>query len=378
MPLIPYQETVMDSSGISSTVTLSKEERQTRLVKQVIGKAFEQEKDTLEDLLPMRVRVAWRITREMTRIRGLAMHDESLAVVLLGTGLNPDPWQVPDIWSEPSEREARKNIWPEVIEAIRASECLEEDLSIHLWIANDSRKPAEGAERKCFAGLALLPPPVPPRWRADDGTIAPNYDPKDDEALGLFISISSDIAERLGVPRGSRFNSEQGRLGLMGLLDPTLIRLCWPTRTQILTWEAMLVEETLDLMVKTSVTELKKTLRDKYGFLPREILGLLRMASALAQDQLSGDREESRSIMVLRLEEYIRRSKDALDLSSEMKGLKQLGIVLGLGDSNFNDPMVEFINAVRMVGSERKADGQIPGRRFVENVAIPERNSTSE
>ena len=366
---IPTHEEIDNGDGTVTRRPLNADQRYAKLVESVFSRAFLVESQSLADLLPQRVRVAWRLTRELGRLKGLVHPDEPLSSALIGDAKNADPWQIPEAWHEPAAKEARMDLWPEVIDAFRASEGLDDDFQVHLWVAIDQYKPESGAEWRKYAGFGLIPPPVPPVWRDQTGEIARNYVPKDDPNLNLFLSVVSDLAERLQVPQGSRLDPDQGRLGLQGLLDPALIRLCWPTRTQIMTWEAMLIEETLDLVVKSSVSEAKKVLKDKYGLSQREIFGLLRMASSLAQEQTAGDREEGRAIMVLRLEEYIRRSKDALDLKAEMHGLKQLSIVLGLSDPQHNDPMLEFLSAVREVGAERKARGDLPMSRRVPNEA---------
>lgn len=366
---VPTHEDVRNSDGTITRVPLSPDERYKRLVKTTFQRAFQQENQSLADFLPQRVKAVWRITREMARLKGLAHPDEFLTDALVGDAQNFDPWQIPEPWTEPTAKEARRDLWPEVIDAFRASEGLEDEFKVHLWVANDPYDPRKGSQRRKFEGFGLLPPPIPPIWRNNEGNISKDYVPREDPNLNLFISAISNLAERLQIPIGAKLDPDLGRLGLQGLFNPALIRMCWPTRTQILTWEQMIVEETLELFVKGGMNAAKNTLRDKYGLLTREITALLRMANALAQEQTSGDREDARAIMILRLEEYIMRSKDALDLSAEMKGLKQLATVTGLSDAQHNDPMTEFLLAVREVAGQREAQKLGPPARYVENTA---------
>lgn len=364
MLLVPQHEARINGDGQTVYVAKSPEQWADEHRREVIRRAYAEQDLSLEDLLPYRIRVAWRFVREWGRILGLLLPDESLAEALkpndstLATKI--DPWQVPNSpWKAP--RNIGHLAYPEVVSTIEKAETLPEDLCFHRWDYKSEKWLS-------FPGLSILPPPVPPRWWTPDCDISDTYDINHDEALHLYLRAVKDVTTRLYVEQGSQDDLDQGRYGLAGLLEPETLRMAFPTRLQILVWEEMLTEETLDLMLQTSNIATKKELRKRYGLQDREINTLMRLATRLAAGSTSGDVEENRSMMVLRLEEYIRRSRDALDLSSEMKGLKQVSLVQGLGNDEKQDLFAGMMEAVRTVAADRRA--MLPGHtKIVENTA---------
>jgi hypothetical protein len=329
--------------------------------KEMLQRAYAEQSLTLEDLLPHRIRVAWRIVRELGRIKGLVGAEEPLCDALKPNSLCLDPWQIPVApWVQPRSPNSQQPGF-NLLKTILDAEEIAEDLQYH-------RFDFETSTWKAYPGLALLPPPVPIRWWDDQCEIRPDYEPDEDKALALYVRAVELVTKALYVEQGSDHDPDQGRYGLTGLLDAETIRLAFPTRLQILTWEELITEEAMDLLIDTSVQKTRKILKQRYGLQAHEITTVLRLAIRLAQLQTSADPEENRSVMVMRLEDYVRRSRDSMDMRSEMQGLKQMSIVQGLGNEDKQDLFTGMIDAVRNVANERRSQMMEP-RKQVENTS---------
>lgn len=329
--------------------------------REMLQKAYAEQNLTLDDLLPYRVRVAWRVVRELGRVKGLVGEEEPLCEALKPNPLCLDPWQVPVApWVQPRSPNSQQPGF-NLLKTILDAEEIAEDLQYH-------RFDFEAEAWKAYPGIALLPPPVPIRWWDDQCEIKPEYDVAEDRALILYTKAVELVTKNLYVEQGSDLDADQGRYGLTGLLDIETIRLAFPTRLQILAWEEMLTEEALDLLVDTSIQRTRKLLKQRYGLQAHEITTVLRLAIRLAQLQTSADPEENRSVMVMRLEDYVRRAREAIDMRSEMHGLKQMSIVQGLGNEDKQDLFANMIDAVRHIASDRRGQMMEP-RKLVENTS---------
>lgn len=332
----------------------------------LFSRAFRDEHLSLDDLTPHRIRAAYRIVRELARLKNLVLPDETLAEALRGDKKNVDPWAVPERWELTANKRLAADMWPECIDMIVASERIPVEDQVHRW---DFEKNIDVPH----PGVGLLPPPVPPRWLTDDGQVVEAYNPDLDLGLRNYVNIIGAVSKRLYIEQGTEFDPHTGRYGLIGLLNLDMCRLCFPTRLQIITWEQVLIEETLELLVSSSIVNTRKTLNRRYGFVSNEIQVLVRLANQLAVRLTEGDIENARGLMVLRLEEYMRRAKDGLDLRAEMSALKQLTIVQGLSAEQPDDFLAKMIDSVRAIGQERRQGPKIlpplPPRKLVENTA---------
>ncbi len=202
---------------------------------------FDGENLSLEDLFPQRIRVAWRIVREMAATRGVLT--ERRQTLADATPLHPTPWEAP----------------------------------FHFGSRMSDDPVVNGIcqERK----LPLLPPDIPARHV--NGQVDVGYDPTKDESLLDFIRMAEHVAtRRLFIPR-----SREGKLGLAGLFDPKLSRLAWPTPPEIMAHEARLVHHIYSIMVKVGDSggdnEAMAELRSM-DLLDHEVLQVLAMARAHA------------------------------------------------------------------------------------------------
>lgn len=323
-------------------------EERVRLAKEAISQAFAIEKYTLADTLPFRIRVAWRITREIARLKGLAAEDETLAAGLVPTRTNRDPWTIPTCYKTPAGgRPNRDAICHEAIHIMIKAEELEEFDQPTTFPVAEGEKP----QRLGRGALALLPPEVPWRWRNKDPNgaheILDCYDPHRDKLLQTWISLVEAIARYLQIERGTEENTEMGRLGLLGLVDPETARIAWPNRLQLLFWEEMLINDTLEMLTEKSITSVRKKLQKRHGFTSYEAMSVIKMAFELGRERTEMDVEEQRAIMVLRLEGYLERARSNMDLRAELAGFKQMAIIQGLSKADPEDTLAIFNSLVK-------------------------------
>lgn len=346
-PLTTSQRTLLERFDLPDIDDADELLRQKHLAQRAIGLAFTEAQFTLEDLFPYRLRAAWRIVREWVRTKGLIQYDETLSEALEPPHEDFDPWIIPEAYKQPGNYvNYSRDINRDALQILLEAEALPEEF----WF---SRVNNAGAVT-IHTGLPVLPPPVPLDWHDSLGDVSEGYDPDEDTLLRSYIRAIRSIAQGLYIDQGSKNDPDQGRYGLVGLFDPHLIRLAFPSRMAIIVYEEMMIQETLDLVIEFGVPEAKRRLKNKYGLQPVELMSLMKMSRVLAQRQMEGDVEEDRSIMLMRLEDYCNRARNALDLRSELSGLKQMSIIMGLAQSHENDPVHEFIDVVRRVSQERR------------------------
>jgi len=325
-----------------------------QLTEQVISKAFFEDRATPQDLAPYRVKVAWRLIREMCRMKGLAHPEDTLIDAVLPTSRNIDPWIIPEKWKRPAG--AHLTTLSHIsIKYYKQTEDLAEKFQYKRHVL----EVAEGQpDFVVYPGLALLPPPIPWQWWEQDQIskrrrVVENYDPHEDLTLVFYMKIVNQLAQELQIADGSFDDPDQGRYGLKGLTDVETIRELFPSRFQIVAYEELLIEETLNLMTQYGQSRARRYLRSRHGFSRREVEGLCKIAKAWIRKQLESDIEEDRAFMVTRLEDFVRRARVSLDLRAELAGMKQLTIVLGLARSEMGDAMSDFLNVVSDVSGSR-------------------------
>lgn len=352
--------------------------------KRLFNEAFVDARLTPESTEAQRIKVCWRICRELATRLDLINPDEPLTSIELPIG-GKDPWaegtfpvrlamRAPMAFrkasplpvfanetkaflnSPPLHQPARKGR----IEIVGLDEAVYQTAFLHPSKMTQIQVEApEGGETQSvpMPGLTLLPPPLPAQWETIDGEPLEGYDadnPMHDPLLALWLQAAYRIVKHLHIEAGSKLDPTLGKYGLMGLFEPSLVRTLFPTRTQILFWEAMLVEEVGHLLITKSVVETKKYLIDKYGFEDYETANLISLGRNNISLQYTGTTEETdKHMMLAKLEDYIRRSREALNLDAEFKALKQMALIQGLSEQAEDGGMKDFVEAVRKIGVEK-------------------------
>ena len=157
-----------------------------------------------------------------------------------------------------------------------------------------------------------------------------------------YREIANQIGSMLGVQAGP-----VGRLGCDGLLE------AFPSRAEILIFEAALVQDTIKALATSGTTGAQEQLAEKLGFIPEEIVEMILLArSAIGafRDQLNV--EDDRALMELALDDFASRSREALNLSAELQAMKLKALLLGLTRTDPEDEMMESVRIIAKVASE--------------------------
>lgn len=296
-----------------------------------LKRAFQRETQEIEEFHPFRIRVAHRIVREILRVTGACDPDQRLieAMVPDRERLNP--------WTHPLDRATSYDPYSVGVTAV-----------------------LERAHEMGFS-LSVTPPPAP-----EGGSLGP----MGDRRLLLFVALVEATQRSLNIEAGVVGDPQRGILGLKGLVDPLLVRRCWPLTTELLAWEECLIQDTLEFMIQHGQNQAARWLRDEHGFFPFERAGWLRIAKNQAREITEGDIEDDRAFMVMRLEDYMHRCREAFDRVGELRGLKILSLILGLSKVEPEDAATEFSKIVNKLDAVRPARPQEPPQ--ITTTAVPQ------
>lgn len=351
------------------------------LVRKTFAELFSRASINLDDTTAERVRCAYRIVREMARSKRLVAIDEPLiSSVFAATPGSIDMWTMPtetpqiagthDYLTKPDTTAStaylqlcadalrlREDYWPwSITNHIEPNDPADDPDTADHYDPNATQHftiPEQPITIR--AGLPLLPPPVPLKFHTNTGEITDLYSPENDPGLYLYVRAVDTIADYLGVYYGSEADPESGRRGMIGLANAKLTRLAFPTRMQLISWEYLLITETLKCMTNKGVAHAHKWLQHKYGFNHIEVNGVLRMAKRFARDLVNAERAEDRAIMLLRCEEMMKRARGALDLKAEHNAMKQMSMILGLTRTEEDETLSDFVAVVKDATKKRMA-----------------------
>lgn len=257
----------------------------------------------LDDLFPVMVRAAWRLTRALGVAKGKLPLDGFL------NELDQAEWDTPSV-------------------------------------GVNSGAPRQSLERQLVqTPIALLPPPPPAEW--SDGTKdASFYDPASDVELCTYVERMSTLSRRIGL--GHR---KEGRLGLAPLLELALTRAAWPTPREIIAYESVVVDDATQKFIQHGTLGARRKLQDEYGFNEEEVNSLLLLARRVMRGVRNGvDGDSDKAAMVARLEDLAARCHQALDLRAELMVYKTMAVVQGLtktqGTEEDVDDMVDVVGEV--------------------------------
>jgi len=298
-----------------------------------MGRVFLRQQLTMQDLHPFRVRVAYRWMREVSVLKSLVAHDQTLT-----DGLLTDRWDAfhdGDAGALPDMNAyARSRL--DVVEEVNAPD-----------------------------GVPLLPPRVPEEY-LDNGAVSDRYDPEHDEGLAAWLRAFRSVTAYLGVVHASVESPDEGRYGLYGMFDPRTVRLLFPSVQEILTWEDVLVREVWRELVASSREQTRRSLHRRYGLADVEIQHLLRMAAAYGLATNEVDLEIDRAVACARLEDLARRCREvAGDERAELSTIKAWMLAKGITRSEPEDAMKEFAAVIRRVSAPQKVlDAPAPQPRL--------------
>jgi len=245
---------------------------------------------------PALLQCSYRLIREICRIKGILDDSESLCATL---ALNPNPWATPTPARSNGEIPGWEGKFPVL----------------------------------CSMATMIYPPLETPA------------------ALDIYYEGLIEASQRLHLHM-----SPSGEIGLRYLLDRTLATTgVWPEPIEILTYESKILHDLVKAEMEGGLVEARTFLVEK-GFLSWEIGSLVRGSRDLAISQFSLTVEEARTMIVLRLEEIIKRSRIAghEDLRAEIQAIKLMALILGLGRSEMADDLEGMTEIVKKISAERE------------------------
>jgi len=304
----------------------------------VFQSVFADREVSLDDTFGERLLLAWRIIRELGRHLDLFEPGNMLTEALQPDHYNVDPWTIPYGLPDPAPgtsnaKQITSNGCPRLIGKIQQAFTHRElaNRRHHVYAGDDIN-----GEPTRIEGLPLLPP------RREPG----------DPLLDLYKESIAEIASHLGLRDGTPENPEMARHALPQILEDPVLAV--PPRTQIAMFEELLVDEALEFVVDKSPRQLKAEFFRRFGLLPHETRGVLGMARWAAMRDFECDLEESRAMMVMRLDRVAERAQETYDIRAELGALKQVSIIQGLANVESGDLNSDFAEVVKSVASKPK------------------------
>lgn len=252
-----------------------------------------------------RMIAAWRLTRLMARLRGFIGESDFLGEMPVINWTDSEepgsPYKIPTYYSA----KARTLI------ALASEETPE---------------------------IALLPP-----------------DPSNRLLTETWASLITKLGEDIAAFEGTKDFPLMGSMGLAPLADPNTSHEAWPSPSQIIAFETIMVEEALNCVVQSSTARARSHFQTRYGFSWEECQQLFRMAKRTAVEMTKSDVDEDRAIAKLRLEDFIDRSKNTFyNPQTELGGMKLLAQISGLTKFDEKDKDRDVIDVIGRVSDERK------------------------
>jgi hypothetical protein len=300
----------------------------------VIESAFLKDDLALSDTIGERTVLAWRITRELCRHLNLVSGGESLTTALIPTVSNLDPWSFPSLppTYHPTSPHAKEILKCGVPEILGDLETFQEQ------IPDKQRWLTLGSDDVRGPGISPLPPQTL--------RTAPVFQ--------FWLSQVQKISYFLNLTAGSTEAPDLAQVALPQLLLDT--HNAWPSRTQIVAFEEILVNQAIEELANGSQWKAMRSLQTRFGLLPHERKSVIEMARATLLDLTVYDVEEARALMIVRLENFVDRSAKAFDLRAELAGMKQLALVQGLSRTEAGDLVSDFTEVVRSVSASSKKE----------------------
>lgn len=294
-------------------------------IKKSIHEAFNELDLSLDDTTPHRIKVAYRICREIATLTRAVGPDD-----LLTEALDPDP-------HAPNTNSYTDDQWLTLRE-----------LPLHLRRFG----PVKQSLRELLTrtnSVSILPPLLPVEFRDNDGEPIATYDGTADQdpRLHAYCLLARTIYQDLGIVRGSQRWPEYGELGWLGLNDPRTIRQAFPTAAEIASFERVVVQETIAKIVEKGTRDTMKWLEFEFGLTAEEQSAFLRMARNQAMKLVPSDVDADQKFMVLRLEDLARRAREDFHYRDELMVLKQLAVVQGITRMESGDLDTQITTIIR-------------------------------
>ncbi len=311
----------------------------------------------LADTKGYRTRTAYRLVRQMARVRGLLEGFEMLQSVL---NLSPDGTLV-TLWNMPV---------PLVDSGFITGNRGVRAVLSKIDQGNEGYTFLTASGYETFAGSTTLPPPIPDRfysqrnpsvvWRERLSRRVPEgYAVREDRPLVLFCEAMAMLSEQLGIHRGSPQEPWAGEYGMAGLLNPHTARMAWPTRDELVMFEEEFLLKVFDKACAVSIRSTEVWLQQFFGLSRLEAMDIAKTAIAVGSMLYNEGTEEMRSLELKRLDSL----EDKCDMASDPRAqiaAKRLRLqALGLTRTEESDGLRDMRDAALAGLSEKDKDEEL-------------------
>lgn len=278
---------------------------------------------TLAEITGARVRVAYRLARYMTHVRGLGAVGQPLIFTMASTNAQINLLELPMPFNPTAG-------WYRGLTAVRnlLADASEGDHT-YSYLINDEVYTAKG--------LPILPPPLHDGYFPVNGTKAweyrrrnhtpADYDPRCDGPLNTYLNIIELLVRHLSI--GVLNTDDEAAVAC--LLNPAIARLAWPCRDDIETFEEYVLLPWLNKMLVDyspikAIDEVKRQLNLTHA----EAFDFIETAKTYSQHAFTFDPERERSTMLNKLHQLAGACDEAAMVTTQLNTYKLTLQVLGL------------------------------------------------
>jgi len=336
---------------------------------------------TLAETTGPRVRVAYRLCRYMTHIRGIGPVGEPMLWALRSDDVNINRYEIP----EPYIPEIG---WFRGLAALRQ---LLQNISESQYTYTYQRY----KNIVTIKGMSILPPPLPDQYLSNkphidrkNGVVPVNYDPKGDVPLAYYLNIMEFLVRHLGIGGGEHkiaggfagikeglpggpttINSinTDDRGAVLALLNPEIARLAWPSRDDLETFEEYILFPYIEqLLIDHSQIAAEDTLKAEMGLTRSEALDYVEAAKFYAREVHNYVPEKERSILISKIQNLAERCDKASMVTTELNSFKVLSQILHLTKHE------EDTNLDKREGLKNALKEKIAGGKPIIDVEMPD------
>lgn len=292
---------------------------------------------TLADTKGYRIRTAYRLIRQMARIRGLL---EGWTWIQSAIDHTTTPEGV-SAWSVPIR--LKPSMYLTGFRGIR-NVLNRMDGAKEIYTVNTPHG------MRGYKGITTLPPPLPDSaypvkspaelwaWRLS-GEVPGTYRPEADKQLCLYCEAMTLLAHQMSIDEGAPEEPWSGIYGKAGLLNPGTARLAWPTRDELVLYEEELLLHVFDMISSKSEIGTRMYLMQFFGFSRAESVDIIKTAIAAGGMLYNETAEDQRSVILKRISAIADKASHACDPRAELSAIKLQAQLLGLTTSDENDSL---------------------------------------
>lgn len=287
---------------------------------------------TLAELTGPRVRVAYRLARYMTHIRGIGAIGEPLIFTMASNNSQINLLELPMPYNPAAG-------WYRGLAPVR--NLLQEisEMGFTYTYKFTESAPAD-AQVYSTRGMSILPPPIHdgyfppdrPAWHYRQIEYTPEYyNPEADGPLNSYLNMMEFIVRHLGIGETCLGQSLDDEAAASALLNPKIARLAWPCRDDLETYEEyVLLPYVNRITIEKSPVKAVEELKKELGLTHAEAFDIVETAKTYAQQAYVFDPSREKALMVNKLHNLAEDCSEAGMVTTQLNSFKTILQVLGL------------------------------------------------